>query len=99
LIKKDRVWSSTIDNGIVITDRDLKLVKHITNADNNDPKIVGIKNPRRIALSPSGDVWVCGVFGICKIDPETFVVDTFANTPLQQFKNKNCVRMHFNRRI
>ncbi|HEV8272230.1 MAG TPA: histidine kinase [Chitinophagaceae bacterium] len=95
LDKKDRVWSSTIDNGIVITDRDLKLVKHITNADNNDPKIVGIKNPRRIALSPSGDVWVCGVFGICKIDPETFVVDTFANTPLQQFKNKNCVRMHF----
>ena len=35
--KKERAWATTIDNGIVITDKNLKLIKHITNADNNDP--------------------------------------------------------------
>jgi len=93
--KKDRIWATTIDNGVVIADKNFKLIKHITNAGNNDPEIVSIKNPRRIVLSPSGEVWVCGVFGICKVDPETLIIDTLGNTPLQQFKNRNCVRIHF----
>jgi len=92
---KDHVWATTTDNGIVVTDKNLKLIRHIKNTGNNDPYVLKIKNLRRITLSPSGDVWACGNFGICKIDPETFAVDTMGNTPLERFRNRHCAPLIF----
>ena len=58
----DHVWATTVDNGIVVTDKNLKLIRHIKNSGNDDPYVLKIKNLRRIALSPSGDVWASGNF-------------------------------------
>ena len=91
----DHVWATTVDNGIVVTDKNLKLIRHIKNSGNDDPYVLKIKNLRRIALSPSGDVWASGNFGINKINPETFVIDTMGNTPLAQFHNRHCAPLLF----
>jgi len=93
--KQDHVWATTVNNGIVVTDKDLRLVKHIKNSGANDPFILKIKNLRRIALSPSGDVWACGNFGINKINPKTFVIDTMGDTPLQTLKTRHCAPLLF----
>jgi ligand-binding sensor domain-containing protein/putative methionine-R-sulfoxide reductase with GAF domain len=93
--RKNRVWASNMTNGIVVTDENLNLIKHFKYSPGNDRHALKIKSIRRIMISPSGDVWACGNYGVNKINPETFVVDTLGNSPLQAFRNRNVAPIIF----
>jgi ligand-binding sensor domain-containing protein/putative methionine-R-sulfoxide reductase with GAF domain len=94
--KNDHVWATTLNNGIVVTDKNLKLICHLKYSEKNEPNTIHIKQLRRLVLSPSGnDVWACGSNGICKINTQTFFIDALDSTPLYRFRHQHCAPLIF----
>lgn len=79
-----KIWATTMTQGVIVFDKNRKLVRHLTN---KGPKKYALKMERvnRLAIGPDGYVWACGRNGLCKIDPTTFEVDYFEHTILFSF--------------
>ncbi|MGC4101748.1 sensor histidine kinase [Ferruginibacter sp.] len=92
--KKDRVWVTGVNEGILVIDRNLKLVKLIKC---NERSKYSTKLQRIAFLNegPDGYIWVCGGNGLCRVNPETFEVDNFENTPLAKLDSIYCVPFTF----
>ncbi|NOT51317.1 MAG: histidine kinase [Chitinophagaceae bacterium] len=76
-----RIWATTIDNGIVVIDRNRKLVKQLE-YDETDKGSLKIKRVSSLQWGPDGYVWATGSRGISRIHPVTFAVDNLENSPL-----------------
>jgi ligand-binding sensor domain-containing protein/putative methionine-R-sulfoxide reductase with GAF domain/anti-sigma regulatory factor (Ser/Thr protein kinase) len=91
---QDRVWVATIDDGIIVLDRHKKLTRYIKREPGNK-KSLKVTRISRLKIGPDGYIWVCGRYGLCRIDPGTFEIDNFENTPLQQLDSLQVVPLHF----
>ncbi|GAB2835639.1 sensor histidine kinase [Ferruginibacter profundus] len=91
---KDRIWASTVTDGIVVIDKNLKLVRQVKNTGTGK-YIIKLKKVSYLTLAPDGNIWACGGNGICKINPETFEVDNFEHSPLAKLDSIYCVPLVF----
>lgn len=85
----DKVWATTISQGIIVIDKNNKLVRHITH---EGPEKYRLKQERanRLVIGPDGFIWVTGRNGICRIHPVSFEVDHFSGSFLSTFDTLNC---------
>lgn len=91
---KDRIWAATNKQGIIVIDKNNKLVRHIRN-NFAGKDCVKLQNVFNLGLSPTGEIWACGQNGICRINTNTFKVDNFEEGPLAQFNNSFCSPLLF----
>ena len=92
--KYDRVWATASSNGIVVLNKEGKLVKQFIH-DPLDPSSLKVKMPARLILGPDGYVWTCGRSGFCRINPDNLEVDNLQNTPLKVFDSLHVVPLLF----
>jgi len=76
-----RIWATTLDNGIVVMDKNKKLLKHLQQDENNKGSIK-LKRVSSLQPGPDGYVWATGTNGVSRIHPATFNVDNLEETPL-----------------
>ncbi|HEU4859852.1 MAG TPA: triple tyrosine motif-containing protein, partial [Chitinophagaceae bacterium] len=79
----DNIWAATFNDGLVIIDRNKKLVKHLRNEKDNRASLKQ-QSVRRVYRGPDGYIWTCGRNGISRIDPKTFKIDNFEHTALRR---------------
>ena len=79
----DNIWAATFNGGLVVIDKNKKLIKHLLNEEGNRNSLKQ-QSVRRVYLGPDGNIWTCGRNGISRIDPKTFKVDNFENTVLER---------------
>lgn len=77
----DNIWAATFNDGLVIMDRNKKLIKHLRKEEGNKNSLKQW-SVRRVYQGPDGYIWTCGRNGVSRIDPKTFEVDNFENTAL-----------------
>ncbi|MGB4843461.1 MAG: histidine kinase, partial [Ferruginibacter sp.] len=87
--KYDKIWATASENGIIVLDKNRKLVKHIKNGS-EDKQHVKLSRVAYLLESPDGFIWACGANGLCRIDPQTFEVDNFKNSALNKFDSLLC---------
>ena len=80
----DNVWAIVHEGGLVVFDKNKKLIKHLKKEEGNKYSLKQ-KGVYRIILGPDGFIWACGTNGICRINTKTFQVDNLEDTPLKQF--------------
>ena len=78
------VWATVFHDGLVVMNKDGQLIKRLRNEATNKNSLKQ-KSVWRLQQGPGGYIWAFGQNGVCRIDPKTFAVDNFDNTPLQQF--------------
>ncbi len=90
----DNIWAGTVSNGIIVIDKNHKLLKHFKkeDKDKNGFKFGEIVN---LLVGPDGYIWVSGRYGLSRINADNFSVDNFENTPLTQFDNCYTERVVF----
>jgi ligand-binding sensor domain-containing protein/putative methionine-R-sulfoxide reductase with GAF domain len=91
--KQHRIWASTTTQGILVMDAQLNLLRHFRSG--NGPDQIKLSTARMLQMSPDGDIWACGEFGLCKIDPLQMKVDNLIDTILSQFDQSFCYPIHF----
>ncbi|HEX6847027.1 MAG TPA: histidine kinase [Chitinophagaceae bacterium] len=91
---REQIWASIHDSGVVVMDKNKKLLKYFEN-DPNDKRSLKVKRVNRILIGPDEHVWLCGYYGISRIDPVTFRIDNFENTPLATFDSLHVVPLWF----
>ena len=89
-----KIWATVHDSGVVVMDENKKLLKYFKN-DSTDKRSLKVKKVNRILIGPDEQVWLCGYNGISRVDPVTFKVDNFENTPLAKFDNMHVVPLWF----
>jgi ligand-binding sensor domain-containing protein/putative methionine-R-sulfoxide reductase with GAF domain len=92
--KKDRIWVTLINDGIIVIDKNLKLLRHITN-NNSSKYSLKVRRVTFLKEGPDGYIWATGGNGICRIDPVTFEVDNFEHTALARLDSLYCVPFIF----
>ena len=92
--KNDRVWAGTVSNGIVVIDKNNKLVKHFKK-DEKDKKGFKLSEIVNLAIGPDRNVWASGRYGMCVINTDNFSINNFENEPLAQFDNCYTERLIF----
>ncbi|MCX6265968.1 MAG: hypothetical protein NTW16_01225 [Bacteroidetes bacterium] len=90
----ERIWSTTHSQGIIVMDKNLKLIRHIKN-DVRGKFNVKLQQSRILVTGPDGLIWAGGGNGVCKINPRTFEVDNCVNTPLIRLDSFYCNSMFF----
>lgn len=80
----DNIWVSVQNEGLVVIDKNRKLLKHFRNEEGN-PFSLKVKMISRLKPGPDGHMWVCGRNGLCRINMKTFGIDNFENSPLKMF--------------
>jgi len=91
---KDRVWATATNEGIVVIDKNLKLV-HFIKCDSSSRYTLKLKRVTFLDIAVDGSIWAGGGNGICKINPVTFEVDNFVNTPLARLDSFYCAPFIF----
>ena len=91
---KDRIWATQANQGIVVIDKNLKLVRFIK-CDSSSKYTLKLRRVTFLKITGDGNIWASGAGGICKIDPETFEVDNFKNIPLARLDSFYCVPLLF----
>ncbi|MFT3681214.1 MAG: histidine kinase [Ferruginibacter sp.] len=86
---KGQLWISTISKGILVLDKNRRLLKYLKN-NTEAPGSIRFKRAYTLQEDSNGFMWAGGEFGICKININNFSVDYLRNTPLGQFE-KNFV--------
>lgn len=79
----DNIWAATFHDGLVVIDKNKKLIKHLRKEEGNRNSLKQ-QSVRRVYHGPDGYIWTCGRNGISRIDPGTFEIDNFENTALAQ---------------
>jgi putative methionine-R-sulfoxide reductase with GAF domain/streptogramin lyase/anti-sigma regulatory factor (Ser/Thr protein kinase) len=92
--KNDRIWATTVDNGIIVMDKNRKLLKHFRK-DTADKSSLKIARVGRVLIGPDGYIWLCGRNGISRINPGNYAIDNLENTPLQFFDSMHVVPLLF----
>lgn len=82
--KYEKIWAITRDNGIIVFNKGRKLLRHLK-VEEGKKEGLRIKLLGRMFMGNDGFIWVNGRTGLCRIDPRTYRVDNFENTPLQNF--------------
>ena len=90
----DRIWFTTLSQGVFIIDRNLGLLKNIKYG-NNDKYAIKLKRVVYLLTGPDNFIWACGSNGICRIDPKNFEVDNLENTPLVKLDSVHCTPILF----
>ncbi len=90
----DRIWATTMTQGILVIDKNNHLLRNITNTGNKK-YATKIERTNRLLIGPDGYMWACGKNGICKINPITFEVDNFENSILSKFDSLYCSLLLF----
>lgn len=87
--KYKRIWATTMNQGIIVMDQSLRLVRHI---QDKGPAKFSLKISRlsQLMVSPDGQVWASGLRGIVKIDPGTWEVDNLPHSALARFDSLFC---------
>lgn len=85
----EKVWATTITQGIIVIDKNNKLVRHITH-DGADKYRLKQERANRLVIGPDGYVWVTGKNGLCRINPVNYEVDLFSDSFLPAFDTLNC---------
>ena len=80
----DNIWATVQGDGLVVIDKNKKIIKHFRNEPGNKHSLKQ-KGVSRIKQGPDGYMWICGRNGICRINTRTFGIDNFENTALQWF--------------
>ncbi|MEI6436244.1 MAG: hypothetical protein WCP32_15525 [Bacteroidota bacterium] len=92
---KRKIFLTTTNSlGIIVMDKNLKLIRHIKN-DDSEKFMVKLKQSRILVTGPDGYIWAGGRNGICKINPRTFEVDNFVSTPLIRLNSFYCSSIFF----
>lgn len=91
---KDRIWVTAMNEGILVIDKNLNLLKFIK-CNERSRYTTKLKRITFLDKGPDGFIWACGGNGICRINPETFEVDNFENTPLAKLDSIYCVPFVF----
>jgi ligand-binding sensor domain-containing protein/putative methionine-R-sulfoxide reductase with GAF domain/anti-sigma regulatory factor (Ser/Thr protein kinase) len=91
---KKRAWISVLTEGILVIDKNLNIVKFIKNTSRSKTTIK-LKKINYLHEGPDGYIWVCGANGLCRINPRTFEVDNFDNSPLSKLDSTYCVPFVF----
>ena len=89
-----KVWATIHDNGVIVMDKNEKLIKHFR-YDSTDKKALKVRRVNRIINGPDGYVWLCGRNGLSRINPANLEVDNFENTPLDKFRSMHVVPLLF----
>ena len=91
---EDKIWASTIKQGIIVFDKNRKLLRHITN---EGPGEYALKMERvtRLVIGPDGYIWACGKNGICRINPTSYKVDHFEESVLSRFDSLHTLILLF----
>ncbi|MEI7727273.1 MAG: histidine kinase, partial [Bacteroidota bacterium] len=92
--KNGLIWFTTNSQGIMVMDKNLKLVRHIKN-EGRGKFNVKLARSRILIAGPDGFIWAGGGNGVCKINPRTFEVDNFMNSPLIRLDSFYCNSMFF----
>lgn len=79
--KRGNAWVATARNGILVIDRQLKLLKHLP-VDTLNGKGIPIPYISQVVESPRGDIWVSGTKGICRINPLTYAIENMKGNPV-----------------
>jgi ligand-binding sensor domain-containing protein/putative methionine-R-sulfoxide reductase with GAF domain len=77
----NNVWATSISNGIVIMDKNRRLLKHLK-YDEKSSNSLKVKRPELLQMGPDGYVWVAGGNGISRIHTRTFKVDNLEGSTL-----------------
>jgi len=91
---EERIWFTTLSQGLFILNKDLKLLKNIK-YEINDKYAIKLKRAVFLIMGPDNYVWVCGGNGVCRINPKTFEVDNLENTPLAKLDSVHCTPLLF----
>ena len=70
-----------MNDGLVIFDKNKKLLKHLRNEQGNTHSLKQ-RSVRRVNLGPDGYIWTCGRNGISRINPKNFEIENFEGTAL-----------------
>lgn len=90
----DHIWATTFTKGVIVFNRERKLLRHIDQTG-QPGYTIKLERVARLSMGPDGYVWACGKNGICRIDPVTFKVDNFKDQPLAKFDSTYCVPLLF----
>jgi len=90
----DRVWASAVDNGVIIMDKKLQLLKHIKK-DSTDNRSLKLTRVNYMLMGPDGYVWLCGRNGISRINPGNFQIDNLETTALKKFDSMRLIPLLF----
>jgi len=91
---KERTWISVLTEGILVIDKNLHIVKFIKNTSRSKTSLK-LKKINFLNRGPDGYIWVCGANGLCRINPQTFEVDNFDDSPLSKLDSTYCVPFVF----
>ncbi|MCX6317898.1 MAG: histidine kinase [Bacteroidetes bacterium] len=87
--KKNRIWATTLNKGLVVMDGTHRLIRHFTSSGQG-PHSLNFRRVTQLVLAPDGQVWACGRNGIARINPDNWEVDNLANTALQRIDSLFC---------
>jgi len=90
----DKIWVTLTNDGILVMDKNLQLVKHITNISSNSSSLK-LKSVTYLKEGPDGNIWATGGNGICKINPLTYQVDNFEHSLLAKLDSVYCTPFVF----
>jgi hypothetical protein len=74
-----QVWATTQNQGIIVIDKNERLLRHITNQGMTKYSIKQ-EHVSRLLIGPDGYVWATGRSGISRINPVNFEVDNFSGS-------------------
>jgi len=92
--KREHIWATTMTQGIIVFDKQRKLVRHITNSGNKKYALK-MERANRLVVGPDDYVWACGKNGLCRINPATFEIDYFEQNILSSFDSMYCTLLEF----
>lgn len=94
LVDGDNIWATARNNGLVVLNNNLQLLKHLKNEAGNF-KTLKQKNISYLQKGPDGFIWACGGNGISRIHPQTLKVDNFQNSSLSFFDSAYVTKVIF----
>lgn len=92
--RRDHIWATTINQGVIVFDKKRQLVRHITHLG-NEKYALKMERVNRLVIGPDDFIWACGRNGICRINPGTFEVDHFEESILSTFDSTSCLLLEF----
>ena len=91
---KEHIWATTNNQGLIVFDKDRKLLRHITHTGDRKYALK-MERVNRLVIGPDDFIWACGKNGICRINPATFEVDHFEQSILSNFDSTYCTLLEF----
>ncbi len=91
---RHRLWVAVRDQGVYVLDHSNHVVGHIMNTPGKPP-VLPSNNIPWMENGPDGDMWLSTESGECRINIQSFAVDTFGGLPLENLRHTFCTQTWF----